>query len=189
VVDAQGNVAAVTTTVNLVFGARISAAGIVLNDEMDDFASGVGVANAFGLPGGAENLPAPGKRPVSTMSPTIVFQEGEPVLCVGAAGGSRIVTATQQVALNTLMRHMPLDEAMAAPRIHHQGLPNVLYSETFAPMAEPALDALRARGHRLETRHHIAAVQAIHIRRVDGVISLVAASDPRKGGAPAGADR
>jgi len=189
VVDAEGNVAAVTTTVNLIFGARISAAGIVLNDEMDDFASAVGAANAFGLPGGAANLPAPGKRPVSTMSPTIVFQNGQPVLCVGAAGGSRIVTATEQVALNTLLRHMPLDEAMAAPRVHDQGLPNVLYSETFAPLPRATLDALRARGHRLETRHHIAAVQAIQIQHTETGVMLVAASDPRKGGRPAGADR
>jgi len=189
VVDEEGNIAAVTTTVNLPFGARISAAGIVLNDEMDDFASGVGVANAFGLPGGAANLPAPGKRPVSTMSPTIVFQDGEPVLCIGAAGGSRIVTATEQVALNALMHAGRISDAMAAPRIHHQGLPNVFYTESFAPMPQPLLDALRARGHRLETRHHVAAVQAIRIRHEATGVTLDAASDPRKGGRPAGADR
>jgi len=189
VVDAEGNVAAVTTTVNLVFGARISAAGIVLNDEMDDFASAVGEANAFGLPGGAANLPAPGKRPVSTMSPTIVFQNGEPVLCIGAAGGSRIVTATEQVAVNALMRSGRISDAMAAPRIHHQGLPDILYSEEFAPLPLDVLATLVARGHRMETMGHVAAVQAIRMRRVDGAVVLDAASDPRKGGRSAGADR
>jgi len=111
------------------------------------------------------------------------------VLCIGAAGGSRIVTATEQVAVNALMRSGRISDAMAAPRIHHQGLPDILYSEQFAPLPVEVRAALVARGHRMQTMDHVAAVQAIRIRRVDGAVVLDAASDPRKGGRPAGADR
>jgi gamma-glutamyltranspeptidase/glutathione hydrolase len=185
IVDAEGNVASVTTTVNLPFGARFTAAGIVMNDEMDDFASGIGKANAFGLVGGARNLPGPWKRPVSTMSPTIVLENGRPALCVGASGGSRIVTATQQVAMNVLLHGMNAGEAVAAPRIHHQGIPDALRVEKVAPL-DPALqDALRARGHQIKPIHNVATVQAIQIERGRERL-LRAASDPRKGGRPAG---
>jgi gamma-glutamyltranspeptidase/glutathione hydrolase len=185
VVDGEGNVAAVTTTVNLPFGARFTAGGIVMNDEMDDFASGIGIANAFGLLGGARNLPGPWKRPVSTMSPTIVFEDGKPVLCVGASGGSRIVTATQQVAMNILLHGMNAGDAVAAPRIHHQGVPEALRVETVAPLDSVLQDALRAMGHQIEPMHNIATVQAIQIEQ-SGNRMLRAASDPRKGGRPAG---
>ncbi len=185
VVDAEGNVAAVTTTVNLPFGARFTAAGFVMNDEMDDFASGVGKSNAFGLVGGAPNLPAPRKRPVSTMSPTIVFQGNQPILCVGASGGSRIVTATQQVAMNALLFDMSAEAAVNAPRIHHQGYPETLRVETTAPLPDELRDALIARGHEIETIRNVATVQAIRISE-DPERRLEAASDPRKGGIPAG---
>jgi gamma-glutamyltranspeptidase/glutathione hydrolase len=185
VVDAEGNVAAVTTTVNLPFGARFTAGGIVMNDEMDDFASGLGKANAFGLVGGAQNLPGPWKRPVSTMSPTIVLERNEPVLCVGASGGSRIVTATQQVAMRVLLHGMDAGEAVAAPRIHHQGVPESLRVERIAPLDPELQDALRANGHEIEPIHNVANVQAIQIER-SPARRLVAASDPRKGGRPAG---
>ncbi len=185
VVDAEGNVAAVTTTVNLPFGARFTAGGIVMNDEMDDFASGVGKANAFGLVGGARNLPGPWKRPVSTMSPTIVLRSNEPVLCVGASGGSRIVTATQQVAMRVLLHGMDAGEAVAAPRIHHQGIPETLRIEKIAPLEPSLQDALAERGHQIEPIHNIANVQAIQIEHAPGR-HLIAASDPRQGGAPAG---
>lgn len=187
VVDAEGNVAAVTTTVNLPFGARYTAAGMVMNDEMDDFAREVGVANAFGLIGGAPNLPGPGKRPVSTMTPTIVLDgQGRPVLVVGAAGGSRIVTATQQVAMNVILFGMSGGDAMAAPRIHHQARPNELRTEATAPLASDVLDALRQRGHTLETVDHLATAQAIAIVHGPEGVRLEAACDPRKGGRPAG---
>ncbi|MDH3728223.1 MAG: gamma-glutamyltransferase [Myxococcales bacterium] len=185
VVDGEGNIAAVTTTVNLPFGARFTAAGIVMNDEMDDFARGVGEANAFGLIGGAPNLPGPRKRPVSTMSPTIVFENGKPVLCVGASGGSRIVTATQQVAMNILFFGMDAGRAVDAPRIHHQGFPEKLRVETMAPLDEALRENLRARGHAIESIRNIANVQAIQIV-TDPERRLHAASDPRKGGSPAG---
>lgn len=185
VVDGEGNVASVTTTVNLPFGARFTAGGIVMNDEMDDFSRGGGKANAFGLVGGHRNLPGPWKRPVSTMSPTIVLQAGKPALCVGASGGSRIVTATQQVAMNVLLHGLSVADAVAAPRIHHQGLPETLRVEKIAPLAEDLQDALRARGHTIEPIHNVANVQAIGIAR-QGEPRLQAASDPRKGGRPAG---
>ena len=185
VVDAEGNVASVTTTVNLPFGARFTGGGIVMNDEMDDFASGIGKANAFGLVGGARNLPGPWKRPVSTMSPTIVLENGKPALCVGAAGGSRIVTATQQVAMNILLHGLSAGDAVAAPRIHHQGAPPALRVETVAPLDSSLEDALRARGHEIESIHHVANVQVIQIER-SPARRLHAASDPRKGGRPAG---
>lgn len=185
VVDSEGNVASVTTTVNLPFGARFTGGGVVMNDEMDDFASAVGETNAFGLTGGARNLPGPWKRPVSTMSPTIVFANGDPALCVGASGGSRIVTATQQVAMNVLLFGMDAGEAVAAPRIHHQGVPTSLRVEEVAPL-DPALQkALRALGHTIDPIHNIANVQAIQIERLPER-RLRAASDPRKGGRPAG---
>ncbi|MBO6940128.1 MAG: gamma-glutamyltransferase [Deltaproteobacteria bacterium] len=187
VVDSEGNVAAVTTTVNLPFGARYTAAGMVMNDEMDDFARSVGEANAFGLVGGAPNLPGPGKRPVSTMSPTIILDgEGRPVLCAGAAGGSRIVTAIQQVVMNQLLLGMDVHDALAAPRIHHQGHPNALRVEEFAPLPEALLDRLAARGHEREPIRNVANVQTIRIVRTDDGVRLVAGSDPRKGGRPAG---
>ena len=144
-VDAAGNVASITSTINLPGGAGDTAAGMVMNDEMDDFARGVGLSNAFGLPGAATNLPGPGRRPVSTMSPTIILENGHPVLCIGASGGSRIVTATQQVALQHLLFDVPIDTAVAAPRVHHQGLPDTLRTEEVMPM-DPALLEERSLG-------------------------------------------
>jgi gamma-glutamyltranspeptidase / glutathione hydrolase len=185
VVDAEGNVAAVTTTVNLPFGARYTAAGAVMNDEMDDFARAVGEVNAFRLIGGERNLPGPGKRPVSTMTPTIVLEGDAPVLCVGASGGSRIVTATEQVAMNVLFDGLDLGWAVSRARIHHQGSPDSIGVETFAPLPPEAVRYLETLGHRVETLSYSANVQAIEIRE-GARTRLVAASDPRKGGAPAG---
>lgn len=188
VVDAEGNVMSLTTTVNLQFGARITAAGIVLNDQMDDFARAVGEANAFGLVGGAANLPGPGHRPVSTMSPTIVMgEDGAPLLCIGASGGSRIVTAVEQVMLFTLFVDARLGDAVERARIHHQGTPATLSTEAALP-ADLVL-ALAARGHDLSAPVEGSAnVQAIRIARAaDGaIIGLEAASDPRKDGEPRG---
>lgn len=188
VADAEGNVMALTTTVNLEFGARITAGGMVLNDEMDDFAREVGAANAFGLPGGAANLPGPGHRPVSTMSPTMVLDaSGAPILCLGGSGGSRIVTAVEQVMLFTLFVDANVGDAVARARVHHQGSPDTLVTERALP-ADLAL-ALGARGHDLALQvPGIANVQAIHlVRDASGaIIAIDAASDPRKDGAPRG---
>jgi gamma-glutamyltranspeptidase/glutathione hydrolase len=186
VVDREGNVAAVTTTINLVFGSRVTAAGIVLNDEMDDFAREVGAPNAFGLPGGEANVPLPGRRPVSTMTPTIVLEDDRPVLCIGGAGGSRIVTAVEQVALFSLLLGAPIDEAITRRRVHHQGMPSALMYERGS---DPALLLpLWRRGHDLAEAPWLANVHTIRIvRAADGTVTeLHAASDPRKGGEPRG---
>ncbi len=187
VVDAEGNVASLTTTVNIPFGARFTVAGMVMNDQMDDFAREVGALNAFELPGGSPNLPGPRRRPVSTMSPTIVFDDGEPILCIGGSGGSRIVTATEQVALFHLVLGDTLEAAVARPRVHHQGMPRTLAFER--SMRGPSLDprivaGLEARGHELAAIDASAVVQAIRIVRDErgAITRLDAVADPRKEG-------
>ncbi len=190
VVDKEGNVAAVTTTVNIPFGASYSAAGMIMNDEMDDFARPMDTGrNAYGLAGGIANLPGPGRRPVSTMTPTLLFKDGKPVMCLGAgAGGTRIVTALQQVALRMILGKRPADAAVNAPRIHHQGDPAFLRIENKRLLPHPLLRYLTKRGHRVKIIEFIAAVNMIHIKRnADGSINaLHAVSDPRKGGGVAG---
>ncbi|MCS6856552.1 MAG: gamma-glutamyltransferase [Sandaracinaceae bacterium] len=185
VVDGNGNVAALTSTINLPFGARFSVLGMVMNDEMDDFAKGIGLPNAFGLPGGAANMIKPGKRPVSTMTPTIVFDGERPRLCIGGSGGSRIVTAVEQVALFVLLLGDELETALVRPRIHHQGIPDVLSHE--GSLEAWIREGLGLRGHTLNSVEAIATVQAIEIRYTpDGRRLIFAGSDPRKGGAPSG---
>ncbi|HEY6877650.1 MAG TPA: gamma-glutamyltransferase, partial [Polyangiales bacterium] len=179
VVDAEGNVASVTTTVNLLFGSGISVAGLWLNDEMDDFAREVGEENAFGLIGGAPNLPAKGKRPISSMSPSIVFENGQPVLCVGGSGGSRIPTAVEQVALYVLKDGMHPQQAVSAPRVHHQADPA---QAEVKGMAAAVREELSKRGHKVVETQWSAQVQAIRI--AEG--RLLPASDPGKGGEPRG---
>lgn len=182
VVDREGNIASVTTTVNLAFGARISAAGMWLNDEMDDFAREVGEPNAFGLSGGAPNLPAPGKRPVSSMSPTLVFKDGEPVLCIGGSGGSRIVTAVQQVAMGVLLSGLHPSQAIAAPRVHHQAVPSQVDARD---LPDGVYEDLARRGHAMRPMGFSAHVQAIRIG-TPGPGRLQAGSDAQKGGEPRG---
>jgi gamma-glutamyltranspeptidase/glutathione hydrolase len=182
VVDAEGNIAAVTTTVNLLFGAGISVGGFWLNNEMDDFAREVGKENAFGLIGGAPNLPGPLKRPVSSMSPLIVFQDGQPVLCAGGSGGSRIPTAVEQVALLVLKDGLHPTAAAAAPRLHHQADPDRVDGRD---LPEAWTKELSARGHKLHVATFAAHVQAIRIG-APGPERLRAGSDPHKGGEPRG---
>lgn len=187
VVDAEGNVASLTTTVNLPFGARFTVEGMVMNDQMDDFARELGAPNAFGLPGGSANLPGPGHRPVSTMSPTIVFEGELPILCVGGSGGSRIVTATEQVALFQLLFGDDAGAAVRRARIHHQGMPTTLSHE--AHLAPALVASLRARGHEVVSVETSANVQTIRIRRdasTGAITALDAASDNRKDGEPRG---
>ncbi|MDB4972169.1 MAG: Gamma-glutamyltranspeptidase [Myxococcaceae bacterium] len=193
VVDQEGNVASVTTTVNLTFGAGIGVGGFWLNDEMDDFAREVGKKNAFGLVGGAPNLPGPGKRPISSMSPTIVLQDGAPVLCIGGSGGSRIPTAVEQVALYVLKDGLHPREAVVAPRVHHQADPEQVEGRD---LPASALADLTLRGHKVTPTQWSAQVQAIRIVAAGAASSgagsaaverrLEAASDPGKGGEPRG---
>ena len=152
VVDAEGNAVALTTTVNLQFGSGVvvPGTGILLNDEMDDFDAAPGAANAFGLVGGEVNLPAPGKRPLSSMSPTLVFgPDGGLRLAVGSPGGSTIPSTVAWTILNRVDAGMPLDRAVGTPRIHHQWKPDVVVAEPGALQAATRR-ALEARGHRVE---------------------------------------
>jgi gamma-glutamyltranspeptidase / glutathione hydrolase len=181
VADGEGNVVALTTTVNLLFGSRIvdPVSGVVLNDEMDDFSAQPGAPNAFGLIGAFANAVAPGKRPLSSMTPTIVTKDGEPILCVGAAGGPTIVTATVQTIVNVIDFGLDVSAAVSAPRVHAQWMPNALVVEPDVP--RDVVQALEKRGHKVVPMPSLATVQAVGIAPE----RLTAASDPRYGGAPA----
>jgi gamma-glutamyltranspeptidase/glutathione hydrolase len=150
VVDAQGNAVAVTYTINDDFGAKVIAGdtGFFLNDEMDDFAVKPGAANLFGLVQGSANAIAPGKRPLSSMTPTIVLENGQPVLVLGTPGGSRIITTVLEIMVNVIDYRMTLQEAVDAPRIHHQWLPDTVGAEPFALSAD-TVRALTRRGYRI----------------------------------------
>ena len=148
VVDAKGNAVSVTYTLNDWFGAHRVAAGtgIVMNDEMDDFTSKPGSPNMFGLVQGAANAVAPGKTPLSSMSPTIVLKDGKVVLVIGSPGGSRIITITLEAILNMVDHGMDVQEAIGAPRIHEQWLPDTVALEPFALSADTRR-LLEQRGH------------------------------------------
>ncbi len=150
VVDALGNAVSVTYTINDDFGAKVIAGGtgFFLNDEMDDFTAKPGVANLFGLVQGEANAIAPGKRPLSSMTPTIVLKDGKPVLVVGTPGGSRIITTVLEILVNVIDHGMSLQEAIDAPRFHHQWLPDTLAAEPFA-LSVDTTKALRRMGYRV----------------------------------------
>ncbi len=183
VIDAQGNAVACTETINLYFGSHIAVPeyDFFLNNEMDDFLTVRGTANAFGLEQSIRNMPEPGKRPLSSMSPTIVLRDGKVRIIAGASGGPRIISGTTQAVLNVLLFDMDADEAVAAPRFHHQWKPNELKLED--GLRERAIFTdLFSRGHSPKKIAHVGVVQLI--REKDG--GYQAASDPRKGGKPAG---
>lgn len=150
IVDRWGNAVSVTFTINDDFGAKVIAgsSGFFLNDEMDDFTAKPGVPNLFGLVQGQSNAIAPNKRPLSSMSPTIVLKDGRPVLVIGTPGGSRIITTVLEILVNVLDHGMTLQEAIDAPRIHHQWLPDTLAAEPFALSADTAA-ALTRMGYHL----------------------------------------
>ncbi len=189
-VDQWGGAVACTETINLEFGSLLAVPefGFCLNNEMDDFLTVRGEANAFGLTQSERNLPAPGKRPLSSMSPTIVLDEtGAVVAIAGASGGPRIITGTTQVLLNSLVRRQSAGDSVKSPRLHHQWSPDVLrYEPGWASMpgGAEALDGLRARGHDCRELDGAAGVVQLIVRDKEGGWS--AASDPRKGGKPAG---
>ena len=182
VVDRFGNVVDVTTTINTVFGAEITvpSLGLVLNDEMDDFSVAPGVPNAFHLIGEKSNAIAPGKRPLSSMSPTIALKSGHPVLVTGGSGGPTIITGVAQISLNVLDFRMTPEQAVSAPRIHEQAQPPTVFAEQILPAA--TLSELKQMGYPLKTVRELGAVNAITIAPGD----LRGAFDPRKGGGVAG---
>ena len=183
VVDQWGNVVAATETINTEFGSLLMTPrfGIVLNNEMDDFTAEPGKANAFGLIQSAQNAAATRKRPLSSMSPTIVVRDGQPILALGASGGPRIITSVLQVMLAVLEQDAPIGKAVAAPRLHHQWRPDVVYRNEFS--ADHAIiRGLAEQGYEISDEQRMGVVQAIRID--DG--TFTGASDPRKGGRPAG---
>jgi gamma-glutamyltranspeptidase/glutathione hydrolase len=148
VIDRQGNCVSVTVTLNSSFGSKlvVGGAGFLLNNEMDDFSATPGVPNLYGLVGGEANAIAPGKRMLSSMTPTIILHEGKPWMVVGTPGGSTIITTVLQMINNVIDYRMGLVEAVERPRIHHQWLPDTLQYEHGA-FSAGALDSLRAIGH------------------------------------------
>lgn len=183
VIDDAGVGVSLTTTINTSFGSGVvdPATGVVLNNEMDDFAAAPGVPNAYGLVGNDANAIAPGKRPLSSMTPTVVLDgDGRVVMTLGASGGSTIISAVLQVFLDVVEFDLDPQEAVAAPRIHHQWQPDRLFVEPGIPA--DVLVALEARGHTVEVRPGFSSVQLV-VRAERG--RLEGGADPRKGGWPA----
>jgi gamma-glutamyltranspeptidase / glutathione hydrolase len=175
--DADGNWVAMTSTINTGFGSKVvvPGTGILLNNEMDDFSVQPGVPNAFGLVGAEANAVAPGKRPLSSMSPTLVLREGRVAMAVGAAGGPTIITQTVQAIVNRIDLKLDVDNTLAAPRIHHQWSPDTLRIErTFDPSVIAALKAL---GHDISETERLGATQAITYDPARGLFRPV--HDPR----------
>lgn len=177
VVDAQGNAVSVTTTLNGGFGNKVfvAGAGFLLNNEMDDFSIKPGYPNAYGLVGGEANAIEPGKRMLSSMTPSIVEKDGKLLMVVGTPGGSTIITSVFQTILNVIEHGMGMQEAVAARRFHHQWLPDMIFMETDAFSAQ-VQNELSALGHQIEDRGNIGRVDAILVLP-DG--SLEAGADPR----------
>jgi len=184
VVDAAGNAVATTTTLNNSWGSGVwvRGAGFMLNDEMDDFAAQPGKPNMFGLVQGEVNAIQPGKRMLSAMSPTIVLDRaGQVLLVVGAAGGPTIITGTSQVILNVIEHRMSLADAMRAPRVHHQALPDSLTFEA-GGLRPAVLDSLRGMGHHMRSLRALVNVNAI--MRVQG--GWEGMPEPRRSGGAVG---
>ncbi|MFJ4442536.1 gamma-glutamyltransferase [Pseudomonas sp. NPDC089422] len=179
IVDKQGNAVSNTYTLNLDYGSGVvvKGAGFLLNDEMDDFSAKPGAANAFGVVGGDANAIEPGKRMLSSMSPSLMTRDGKVELVIGTPGGSRIFTSIFQVMNNLYDYGMPLEKAVAAQRVHHQLLPkDTLYFDSYAPLTGPVADELKKMGYVLEDQGwEMGDIQAI---RVDGA-KVETASDPR----------
>ena len=153
VVDKQGNAVAITTTLNTNFGNKhvVEGAGFLLNNEMDDFSSKPGTANAWGLIGGKANAIEPNKRPLSSMTPTILMYNGQPIMTIGSPGGSKIITTVLQSILNVLVHDMDIKEAVCAPRFHHQWIPeNTIYIESNG-LSKDIITNLESRGHIIKT--------------------------------------
>jgi gamma-glutamyltranspeptidase/glutathione hydrolase len=181
VVDSRGNAVSNTYTLNFPYGVGLIAdgTGVLLNNELDDFTAAPGASNAFGLVGFEANLPGPGKRPLSSMSPTIVLKDGKPVLVTGSPGGSRIISTVLQVIVNVLDYRMDVAAAVAAPRLHHQWLPDEVRIER--GFADETVAALKAKGHRVVEQLGQTSANSIAVT----ANGLLGAPDPRTRGAEA----
>jgi gamma-glutamyltranspeptidase/glutathione hydrolase len=162
--DRWGNWVAITTTVNTSFGSKvvIPGTGVVMNNQMDDFTIQPGTPNAFGLVGNEANSVAAGKRPLSSMSPTLVLKEGKPVMTLGAAGGPTIITQVVQALVNVIDLNLSVEDSLAAQRVHHQWKPDMLLVETNMP--EALAKGLEQKGHKLYPRGHFGATQMIRLK-------------------------
>jgi gamma-glutamyltranspeptidase/glutathione hydrolase len=182
VMDKDGNAVANTYTLNFAFGSgySVDGAGFLLNNEMDDFSAKPGVPNAYGLIGGEANAIEPKKRPLSSMTPTIVLKDGQPFIATGSPGGSTIITVVMQLLLNVVEFDMNIAEATAAPRMHHQWLPDLVFAE---PGISPdTLSVLEGRGFLLP-RDEQGQVQTRILGRANSILRtggyLFGAADPR----------
>jgi gamma-glutamyltranspeptidase/glutathione hydrolase len=179
VLDRFGNAVSNTYTLNFSFGVGLVAegTGVLLNNELDDFAAKPNSPNAYGLLGAEANAPGPGKRPLSSMSPTILLKDGKPFLVTGSPGGSRIITAVLQVIVNAIDRHMDIAHAVSEPRLHNQWMPDQVYIE---PSFPPALvDALRAYGDKVVLTGPFTSANSIMVTPQ----GIMGAADPRSHGA------
>ncbi len=183
IVDKDGNAVAVTTTLNGSFGSKVAVdgAGFLLNNEMDDFSAQPGEPNAYGLIGGEANAIEPGKRMLSSMTPTIVTKDGKVRMILGAAGGPRIITSTLQSFLNLAVFGMNAQEAIAANRVHHQWLPDILFYENYG-LSPDTIRLLEQKGHQLRTM----SIARGHIIYVDQEGKKSSGVDPRGDGHAAG---
>jgi gamma-glutamyltranspeptidase / glutathione hydrolase len=181
VVDSFGNAVSNTYTLNFSYGVGLVAegTGVLLNNELDDFTAAPGAANAYGLVGFDANLPGPGKRPLSSMSPTVVLKDSKPVLVTGSPGGSRIISTVLQVIVDVLDYHMDVAAAVAAPRLHHQWLPDEVRIER--GFTQETLDALAAKGHHIVEPMGQTSANSIAVTPT----GLLGAPDPRTRGAEA----
>ncbi|MCP3870812.1 MAG: gamma-glutamyltransferase [Gammaproteobacteria bacterium] len=176
VVDQYGNAVSNTYTINFSYGSGIvvPGAGFILNNEMDDFSAKPGVPNAYGLLGGKANAIEPGKRMLSSMSPTIVKKDGKNFLVTGSPGGSRIITTTLQVIMNVIDHGMNVQSAVNAPRIHHQWLPDEIRIEE--GLSADTVSLLQSQGHQVKKKSAMGAIQSIMIK--EGM--FYGAADPRR---------
>ncbi len=179
VVDRFGNAVSNTYTLNFSYGLGLVAegTGILLNNELDDFAAKPDTPNAYGLIGFDANAPGPGKRPLSSMTPTIVLKDGKPFLITGSPGGSRIITAVLQVIVNVIDRGMTVADAVSAPRVHDQWVPDQVFVEPGLP--DNVLAALQARGDKIVPQRPFTSANSIMITPD----AFIGAADPREGGA------
>ena len=180
VVDAEGNAVAVTTTLNDSFGSRVTAEGLgfLLNDEMDDFTSKPDTPNTYGLIQGPANAIGPNKRPLSAMTPTIVLKNGKLFLVVGSPGGPTIITTVANVLMGVIDFNLDIQEAVNAPRFHHQWLPDeILVEDRLSP---DTMNILKSRGHKLNVSHFWGDAECIMVDPKTG--ERLGASDGRNNG-------
>ncbi len=185
IMDDAGNVVASTQTINGYFGSAVTAgdSGILLNNEMDDFVAKPGVPNMFGAVGGDANAIAPGKTPLSSMSPTIVLKDGQPIMAVGAPGGTRIISCVTEAILNHLEMGMPLYESVASFRVHHQWKPDELAIDMPGP-GEDAIERLKSMGYVIKLAPRAVSCNTMAVAR-DGA-GLVGVSEPADAGSSLG---